>query len=138
MDASREGLHPLECRAVWRQVAVVLGGVPRYAAGMNTEVGVVMTTFPDEQTAARVLDGLLEKRLAACVQTMPIQSAYRWQGAVNREGEVLALIKTKQELFREVEEHLRTKHPYEVPEILLLPAAAGSAAYLQWIAAETK
>ena len=115
-----------------------MGGAAGYADGMNTEVGVVMTTFPEAQTAARVLDGLLEKRLAACVQTMPIQSAYRWQGAVNREAEVLALIKTKQALFPEVESYLRAAHPYEVPEILLLPAAGGSAAYLQWIAAETK
>ncbi len=113
-------------------------GAAGYVDGMNTEVGVVMTTFPDAEVAARVLDGLLEKRLAACVQTMPIQSAYRWQGVVNRESEVLALIKTKRELFPEVEEHLRAAHPYEVPEILLLPAASGSAAYLQWIAAETK
>ena len=105
---------------------------------MNTEAGVVMTTFPNPEVAARVLDGLLEKRLAACVQTMPIQSAYRWQGAVNREAEVLALIKTQRGRFPEVEAHLRAEHPYEVPEILLLPAVAGSAAYLQWIAAETK
>jgi periplasmic divalent cation tolerance protein len=115
-----------------------LEGAAGYVDGMNTEVGVVMTTFPDAEVAARVLDGLLEKRLAACVQSMPIQSAYRWQGVVNRESEVLALIKTRRELFPEVESYLRAAHPYEVPEILLLPATAGSAAYLQWIAAETK
>ena len=104
---------------------------------MNTEVGVVMTTFPDADVAAKVLDGLLESRLAACVQTMPVQSAYRWKGAVNREAEVLALIKTTGSRYPEVEAFLRARHPYEVPEIVWLPIAAGFAGYLQWIEEET-
>ena len=70
-----------------------------YPADMNTETGLVMTTFPDPATAAKVLDGLLENRLAACVQTLPIHRADRWKGAVNREAEVLALIKTKAALY---------------------------------------
>ena len=131
--------HALAWQAAWGvQATIVIEGATGYSAGMNTEAGVVMTTFPNPEIAAQVLDGLLEKRLAACVQTMPIQSAYRWQGAVKREPEVLAWIKTKSALFPEVEAYLRVAHPYEVPEILLLPVTAGSAAYLQWLAAETK
>lgn len=105
---------------------------------MNTETGLVMTTFPDPDTAAKVLDELLENRLAACVQTMPIQSAYRWKGAVNRENETLALIKTKVALYPEVEAFIKARHPYVVPEIILLPITAGSAAYLKWIEGETR
>ena len=102
------------------------------------ECAVVLTTFPDAAAAAPILDGLLEARLAACVQTLPIQSAYRWKGAVNRDSEILALIKTKTALYPEVEAFLKARHPYETPEILLIPVAAGLAAYLQWIGAETK
>ncbi len=105
---------------------------------MNTQTGLVLSTFSDSAAAAKVLDGLLENRLAACVQTMPIQSAYRWKGAVNREAEVLALIKTKASLYPEVEAFIRSAHPYEVPEIIWVPIAAGLPAYLQWIAGETK
>ena len=105
---------------------------------MNTETGLVMTTFPDPATAAKVLDGLLENRLAACVQTLPIQSAYYWKGAVNREAEVLALIKTKVKLYSEVEAFIKSRHPYETPEIILLPITAGHADYLRWIMEETK
>ncbi len=97
-----------------------------------------MTTFPDEETADRVLDGLLEQRLAACIQTLPIRSAYRWKGTVNRDPEILALIKTRTALYPEVEAFLKDRHPYENPEILLLPAAAGALAYLNWIDAETR
>ena len=102
------------------------------------EAGVAMTTFPDAETAGKVLDGLLEGRLAACVQTMPIQSAYRWKGAVNREAEVLALIKTKRSLYPQIEAFIRARHPYAVPEIVWLPIAAGFAGYLRWIGDETK
>ena len=104
----------------------------------NVDCGVVLATFPDPATAAKILDGLLENRLAACVQTLPIQSAYRWKGAVNRESEVLALVKTKRSLYPEVEKFIKAAHPYETPEIILLPIAAGLPAYLQWLDNETK
>ena len=104
---------------------------------MNTEVGVVMVTFPHAAEAASVIDGLLESRLAACVQTMPIQSMYRWKGGVNRDAEVLALIKTRVALYPEVEAFIRSRHSYEVPEILLLPVSAGFSGYMQWVGDET-
>jgi len=98
----------------------------------------VLATFPDAAAADRILDGLLDRRLAACVQTMPVRSAYRWKGAVNRDSEVLALIKTKAALYPEVEAFIRAGHPYEVPEIIWLPIAAGFEKYLRWIGEETK
>ena len=105
---------------------------------MNAEYGIAMATFPDAEAADRILNGLLDQRLAACAQTMPIHSAYRWQGAVNRDSEVLALIKTKAALYPEVEAFILARHPYEVPEIVWLPIAAGSEAYLRWMGEETK
>lgn len=105
---------------------------------MNTKMGLVMTTFPDSAAAAKVLDGLLENRLAACVQTMPIQSAYRWKGTVQKEAETRMLIKTRVALYPEVEAYIRTHHPYEVPEIILLPITTGSEKYLSWIKEETE
>ncbi len=105
---------------------------------MNTTYGMVLTTVSDPEVKTRLVDGLLEKRLAACVQAMPIQSTYRWKGQVQREEEVLLLIKTKVSLYPEVEAFLRATHDYEVPEIVLVPIEAGLAAYLQWVDAETK
>ena len=104
----------------------------------TTEVGIVWVTFPHAEAATVVIDGLLEHRLAACVQTMPVQSVYRWKGAVNRDAEVLALIKTKVSLYPEVEAFIRSRHSYEVSEILLLPITAGFSGYLQWVGNETK
>lgn len=109
-----------------------------YSVAMKTDVGVVMVTFPHAEAAAAVIDGLLENRLAACVQTMPVHSVYRWKGAVNRDAEVLALIKTQVALYPEVEAFIRSRHSYEIPEILLLPATAGFSGYVQWVGNETK
>ena len=105
---------------------------------LNTEVGIVWVTFPNAEAASVIIDGLLENRLVACVQTMSIHSAYRWNGKVNRDEEVLALIKTKVSLYPEVEAFIRSRHSYEIPEILLVPAAAGLPGYLQWVDRETK
>ena len=105
---------------------------------MTDDACIILTTFPDESAAGRVLDGLLEKRLAACVQTLPIQSAYRWQGDLRRESEILAQIKTRAALYSEVEAFLRAHHPYEEPEILRVPVSGGSPGYLRWLAAETR
>lgn len=105
---------------------------------MNNDACIVLTTFPDEFVAARVLDGLLDKRLAACVQTLAIQSAYRWKGELRRDPEILALIKTRAALYSEVETFLRAHHPYEEPEILRVPVTGGSPGYLRWLAAETR
>ncbi len=97
----------------------------------------VLVTFPDAETAGRMADGLLARRLAACVQTLPIQSAYHWKGAVHRDSEVLALIKTQCAMYPEVEALIRSEHPYETPEIIMLPIATGFAGYLDWIRGET-
>ena len=105
---------------------------------MEPEFGIVLTTVATPDDARRLADGLLEQRLAACVQTLAIQSAYRWKGAVQREPEQLLLIKTRVALYSAVEAHLRAHHPYEVPEIVLVPIAAGSPDYLRWLAAETE
>ena len=106
--------------------------------GMSAEYCVVLATFPDAVVAARILEGLLAARLAACVQTLPIQSAYRWQGQIQRDPEVLALIKTTAARYPEIEARIRADHPYETPEIIRLPIADGFAGYLQWLDAETR
>jgi uncharacterized protein involved in tolerance to divalent cations len=78
------------------------------------------------------------ERLAACVQLAPIRSRYVWKGAVQRDDEILLLIKTKAALFEAVRARVRALHSYETPEIVMLPVTAGDADYLAWIAAETK
>lgn len=97
------------------------------------EVMVVLCTFPDLDQARQIGAALVERQVAACVNLLPgVESIYRWQGRVERAGEVLALFKTTR--YPELEAALRELHPYEVPEILALPVAAGLPAYLEWLA----
>ncbi|HUV38951.1 MAG TPA: divalent-cation tolerance protein CutA [Planctomycetota bacterium] len=94
----------------------------------------VSTTTGTRDDAQRIADALVEKRLAACVQVVgPVTSTYRWQGNVERTTEWLCLIKTTAALYGEVESAIRELHPYEVPEIIAVPVAAGSRDYLEWL-----
>lgn len=105
---------------------------------VEPEFGIALTTVATPDDARRLTDGLLDQRLAACVQALPIQSAYRWKGAIQREPETLLLIKTRAALYPAVEAFLRAHHPYETPEIVFVPIAAGATDYLRWLAAETE
>jgi len=99
----------------------------------------IVTTTASREDAARIAQALVGERLAACVQVLgPIASTYRWQGAIETGQEWLCLIKSRGELYGRIEEAIRRLHPYEVPEILALPVAAGSPAYLAWLDGELK
>ena len=98
----------------------------------SKEAVVVLCTFPDPERARAIAAELVGRRLAACVNLLPgVESIYRWEGKVERAGEVLAVIKTTR--YPELEAALEELHPYEVPEILALPVAAGLAGYLKWL-----
>ena len=103
-----------------------------------TETLVVLTNCPDEVVADRIALALVEQGLAACVNRLaPVSSIYRWQGNVERAIEAPLLIKTTRERYGDVEQAIRHLHPYDVPEIIAWPIAAGNAAYLRWIESET-
>ncbi len=98
---------------------------------------VVLTTTDSEEAAKALAALIVAERLAACVQTTPIRSVYRWQGAVRHESEVLLVIKTRVALLDRLEAFVKTHHTYDTPEIVALPIVGGSQEYLDWIAAET-
>ncbi len=94
----------------------------------------VLTTVGSEQDAERISAALVERRLAACVQTVgPITSRYRWQGRVEAEREWQCLAKTEAGHYPALEAAIAELHPYEEPEILATPVVAGSAGYLAWV-----
>lgn len=105
---------------------------------MSSEILLVLTNLPDAESAARLAARLIEERLAACVNVLaPCTSVYRWQGAVETATETPLLIKTPRSCYGKLEQAIRQAHPYELPEIIAVPVAAGLPAYLDWVAAET-
>ncbi len=96
----------------------------------------VLTTAGSEEEAERIAAALVERRLAACVQTIgPIASRYRWQGEVETAREWLCLAKTEAGRYEGVEAAIRELHSYEEPEIVATPIVAGSRGYLDWLGA---
>ena len=94
----------------------------------------VLTTTSSEEEAERIAAALVERRLAACVQTLgPIASTYRWKGAVEREREWICLAKTEASRYGELEAAIRELHSYEEPEIIGTTIVAGSRGYLDWV-----
>ncbi len=99
----------------------------------------ILTSLPDLQSAQAIAHQLVEQHLAACVSLLPsVRSIYQWQGRVEESQETVLLIKTTQARYAELETALQALHPYQVPEIIAFPAVTGLAAYLEWIATETK
>jgi periplasmic divalent cation tolerance protein len=95
---------------------------------------VVYCTIGKLAEAEPLARALVEERLAACVNILPIlASVYRWQDRIEREGELLLVIKTRREKIEALEAAIVARHPYEVPEIIVLPIEAGHAPYLAWI-----
>ena len=99
----------------------------------------VVTTTENRDDAQRIARALVETRLAACVQIRgPIESTYRWKGAIETAEEWQCVAKSRADLFDRIDEAIRRLHPYEVPEVLAVPITAGSRAYLEWLAKETE
>lgn len=100
----------------------------------NVEHCVVLCTCGDDATAEKLAHGLVAAQLAACVNIVPgLTSVYSWQGRVQADRECLLIAKTRCERFPQLRDYLGSHHPYETPEIVALPVAAGSSDYLAWI-----
>ncbi len=99
-----------------------------------TDCIIVFCTCPDQQSAQKIADALVNQSCAACVNLLPgIVSTYRWQGKLCHDQETLLLIKTQQKLFASVESTIKALHPYELPEIVAVSMLQGSQAYIDWI-----
>lgn len=98
----------------------------------------ILTTLPERAQAEALARELVSSRLAACIQIgSTVQSLYHWQGQIETAVEIPVAIKTRATLYPQVEEAIRKRHPYELPEIVAVPITGGLTGYLEWIAAET-
>jgi periplasmic divalent cation tolerance protein len=96
----------------------------------------VTTTFPDETIARRAAAALVGERLAACAQvTGPIESTYRWDGQIETAREWYTHFKTTAPRASQLQARLREMHPYDTPEIIVVPIVDGNPDYLRWIEA---
>ena len=104
---------------------------------MTPDYVIVLTTLPADADGVEFGRSLVDERLAACVNLLPLMdSVYRWEGRVERETERQVLIKTARERVPALWDRVRELHPYEVPEFVVLSIVDGNEAYLRWVGAE--
>lgn len=100
---------------------------------------VCLMTCPSPETAQSLAKQLLEKRLVACVNLVPqVTSMYWWEGRIQEDSEVLLIAKTVAERVEELKALLPDLHPYDVPELVVLPVEDGLPAYLNWVKTEVR
>lgn len=100
---------------------------------MSNEYSIIISTFPDKESAKKTARLLVEQRLAACVQMFPIDSVYLWKDEICDGGEIMLFIKSRTALLDSISAAIKGNHPYEVPEIVQIPITGGSPEYLSWI-----
>ena len=94
---------------------------------------IMLSTCPDLAEAKKIAKALVKKRLAACVNIVPVRSIYRWKGSMEESNEQLLIIKTSSRLFKKVGECMKRLHSYGLPEIVSIEIKQGSRLYLKWL-----
>jgi periplasmic divalent cation tolerance protein len=95
---------------------------------------VVLSAIGTPLDAEKIARALVEERLAACVNVVPgVMSVYRWKGVVEKENELMLVIKTTGERVEHLKARLLELHPYELPEVVVIPVVGGHKAYLDWL-----
>ena len=100
---------------------------------MGNDYSIIISTAADKESARKIASMLVEKKLASCVQMLPVESLYLWQNKICEESETALLIKSETSLFPEIKAAIRENHPYQVPEIIQIPITDGLPEYLKWI-----
>jgi periplasmic divalent cation tolerance protein len=125
-------LAPKTGRRIYKGLYVV-NKKTLYGVNMSQHI-VCFVTIDDKEKAVGLARALVERKLAACVNIIPeIRSIYFWDGRVCDETERLLIIKTRAELYGDLERAVRELHPYQTPEIIALEISRGLPEYLEWI-----
>lgn len=93
----------------------------------------LVTTLHKKEDAVRIGRGLLEKRLIACYNLWPIESAYWWKGKIIEENEVMMIMKSTVRWFDDIEDYVKSESGYEVPELFALDTEKIDPSYQKWI-----
>lgn len=101
---------------------------------IEPDIQLVITTFPSIEIARQIGTALVESQLIACINLIPkVESIYQWKGKVETEAEVVGLMKTTKSAVESLKKELATQHPYDVPEMIVIPLLDGLPGYLSWV-----
>jgi len=117
----------------------VFNGARRYLCNMAADYvagthSMAFVTVPNEELGKKIARGLLENKLAACVNIIPgVKSIYEWQGKIEEDNELILMIKTRTSRVSELAKYVRENHSYDVAEVISSPIQNGNPPYLDWI-----
>lgn len=105
----------------------------------NMEYIVIYCTVPNKKEGKEIARVLLEANLVACVNIIDkVESVFSWDGKLMEEKEALMIMKTKKELFTQINHAIQKLHSYNVPEVIAMPIIEADETYLKWVAYETR
>lgn len=111
-------------------------------AAFNTSICIAIVSCGTQEEAETIAERLVTERLAACVNIIginsPVKSFYIWEGQLQKDSEVLLLIKTRPELLEDLQSRVLALHSYSTPEVIALPVSGGSNAYMDWVLTNTR
>ena len=99
---------------------------------------IVLSTCGSRKEAETIARDIVERKLAACVNIMPVRSYYRWKGKIEASREYLMIVKTRSEVFPRLKARILFLHPYQLPEVISLKIENGYKKYLDWINKEIR
>ena len=101
-------------------------------------VAIIYSTIDKIQDARRIAQILVEEQLVACVNIIPnVESIYKWKGKIENDEECVLIAKTVDKNVKKTINKIKSLHPYELPDIIVLPIIGGLIDYLDYIANET-
>lgn len=100
-------------------------------------LSLILVTYPADADYRAWCKSIIERKLAACVNILKVNSIYRWKGIIEESEEVLLIFKTRSKLVKTLKEVVMNEHPYEVPEFVELKASKVNTSYLKWIIEST-
>ncbi len=98
----------------------------------------VISTCANRKEAEKIARDVVERRLAACVNVLPVRSCYRWRGKIRVDREYLMIAKSRSELFTKLKSRILAINSYSLPEIVSLKVEDGYKKYLDWIDGEVR
>ncbi len=100
---------------------------------------IVHCTAKNKKEALEIAEVLVEKRLIACCNIISsVTSVYEWDGVLHEDKEVLMIMKTETEMFKQIENIIKKVHSYNMPELICIPIINGSRKYLDWVDYQVK
>jgi periplasmic divalent cation tolerance protein len=105
----------------------------------EARINITLCNCPSRDEAREIARGLVEERLAACVNLIAnIGAIYRWNGEIHDTAECQLQIKSSPGREDQIIQYIEQHHSNEVPEIVTIPITTGNNSYFSWVHEETR